>query len=216
MVKCRWFLNETELNAWSESNPATGFFSPSCGFSSRYILIALSTTSWKCISSSLLNPVAFTSCLLCSTLYSKNSLALIPDPIPSTPYLRRGLKMQGTYDDSWSPRSSDYSCTSGSSSRGDADDELDDDMSQADSVGRDVGSATGSESGRASPSPSVYSYHSSVDGNVMLRDIHGRTFNNTSEVSRRWSLMCCKHRPLTVARTHAYKALYVACGRRGT
>ncbi|KAG9048512.1 hypothetical protein FS837_012702 [Tulasnella sp. UAMH 9824] len=39
----------------------------------------------------------------------------------------------------------------------------------------------GSGSGRNSPSPSVYSYHSSVDGNVMLRDVHGRMFNNTSD-----------------------------------
>ncbi|KIO29850.1 hypothetical protein M407DRAFT_69943 [Tulasnella calospora MUT 4182] len=53
-------------------------------------------------------------------------------------------------------------------------------MSQAGSVEREE-SATDGGSGRNSPSPSVYSYHSSVDGNVMLRDIHGRTFNNTSD-----------------------------------
>lgn len=105
--------------------------------------------------------------------------------------------MQATSDDAWSPRSSDFSCFSNSSHPSDADDELDDNMSQASGVERG-GSISGgdgeSESGRNSPSPSVYSYHSSVDGNMMLRDLHGRTFNNTSEVGRRWFLRSWKHR----------------------
>ncbi|KAG9048508.1 hypothetical protein FS837_012698 [Tulasnella sp. UAMH 9824] len=85
--------------------------------------------------------------------------------------------MQGVYNDIWSPPSSDFS---GSSHPSDADDELDDDMSRASIVEREE-STNGGESGRDSPSPSVYSYHSSIDGKVMLRDIHGRMFNNTSD-----------------------------------
>lgn len=42
----------------------------------------------------------------------------------------------------------------------------------------------GSSSGRNSPAPSVYSYHSSIDGSVLLRDLHGRVLNSTSEVGR--------------------------------
>ncbi|KAG8904079.1 Eukaryotic peptide chain release factor GTP-binding subunit [Tulasnella sp. 403] len=35
--------------------------------------------------------------------------------------------------------------------------------------------------GRASPAPSVYSYASSVDRHLILREVHGRIFNNISE-----------------------------------
>ncbi|KAG8912285.1 hypothetical protein FRC01_005177 [Tulasnella sp. 417] len=53
-------------------------------------------------------------------------------------------------------------------------------MSRAGTVEREELFSDGG-SGRNSPSLSVYSYHSSVDGSTMLRDIHGRTFNNTSD-----------------------------------
>ncbi|KAG8951596.1 hypothetical protein FRC04_005883 [Tulasnella sp. 424] len=43
-----------------------------------------------------------------------------------------------------------------------------------------------------SPTPSVarslYSYHSSVDGSVLLKDVHGRIFNNTTEDEVRQAL----------------------------
>lgn len=92
--------------------------------------------------------------------------------------------MQRSNDDTaWSPRPSDVSSLSNSSHPSEADDELDSTMSGAATAEREE-SAGGDESGRDSPSPSVYSYHSSVDGSVMLRDIHGRTFNNTSDVGR--------------------------------
>ncbi|KAG8894856.1 hypothetical protein FRC01_012703, partial [Tulasnella sp. 417] len=89
--------------------------------------------------------------------------------------------MQGPDNDIWSPRLSDETpWPSDSSHPSDADDELDVNMSQAGTAEREE-SAGGGESGRNSPSLSVYSYHSS-DANFMLRDIHGRTFNNTSDI----------------------------------
>ncbi|KAG9048515.1 hypothetical protein FS837_012705 [Tulasnella sp. UAMH 9824] len=88
--------------------------------------------------------------------------------------------MHEANDDAWSPRPSDVSSYPSSSYASDADDELDDKMSRAGTSELDE-STIGSEGGRNSPSPSVYSYHSSVDGGIMLREIHGRTFNNTSE-----------------------------------
>ncbi|KAG9048516.1 hypothetical protein FS837_012706 [Tulasnella sp. UAMH 9824] len=88
--------------------------------------------------------------------------------------------MQGPDDDAWSPRPSDVSSYHSSSHPSDAEDELDYIMSRAGSAERE-GSARAAESGRNSPSLSVYSYHSSVDGGIMLREIHGRTFNNTSD-----------------------------------
>ncbi|KAG9016617.1 hypothetical protein FRB90_002778 [Tulasnella sp. 427] len=66
----------------------------------------------------------------------------------------------------------------------DADDELGED-SMSDGTYNDLNDDFGSLSlGRAaSPTPStsgsVYSYHSSVDGNVLLKDVHGRVLNNT-------------------------------------
>ncbi|KAG9048514.1 hypothetical protein FS837_012704 [Tulasnella sp. UAMH 9824] len=87
--------------------------------------------------------------------------------------------MQGS-DAVRSPRSSEISCSSSLSHPSDAEDELDDAMSLTGTAEREE-SGRGGESGRNSPSPSVYSYSSSVDGNLRLRDIHGRTFNNTSD-----------------------------------
>ncbi|KIO29851.1 hypothetical protein M407DRAFT_21104 [Tulasnella calospora MUT 4182] len=70
--------------------------------------------------------------------------------------------MQGSYDDAWSPQASDFTSSSHPSAEREE-------------------SAGDSGSGRNSPSLSVYSYHSSVDGSAMLRNIHGRTFNNSSD-----------------------------------
>lgn len=102
--------------------------------------------------------------------------------IPNAAYLRRAPTMYGPDDDAWSPRPSDVSSYPSSSHASDADDELDDIMSQAGTAEREE-SSRGSGSGRNSPSLSVYSYHSSIDGGALLREIHGRTFNNTSDVS---------------------------------
>ncbi|KIJ35761.1 hypothetical protein M422DRAFT_261942 [Sphaerobolus stellatus SS14] len=38
-------------------------------------------------------------------------------------------------------------------------------------------------SGRVSPAPSLYSFHSSIDGRTILRDLHGRILNNSNDVS---------------------------------
>lgn len=57
----------------------------------------------------------------------------------------------------------------------------------------------------ASPAPSVYSYASSLDRELILRDVHGRTLNNTSDV---WSCRCCFIRNLADERV---LAVHVAC-----
>ncbi|KAG9029513.1 hypothetical protein FRB95_005234 [Tulasnella sp. JGI-2019a] len=47
--------------------------------------------------------------------------------------------------------------------------------------GDDLRSASAGTGRANSPTPSVYSYSSSVDGRAMLRDLHGRTLQSTSE-----------------------------------
>lgn len=68
----------------------------------------------------------------------------------------------------------------------DADDELDDtseDMTDGTNTDtNDDMSLNGASSPAPSMNPSLYSYHSSVDGNVLLKDVYGRTMNNVSEV----------------------------------
>lgn len=71
----------------------------------------------------------------------------------------------------------------------DADDELDgtsEDMT--DGASTDINDDSDSLSRGRGSSPtrsvthSVYSYHSSVDGGVLLKDFHGRVVNNTTDV----------------------------------
>lgn len=98
---------------------------------------------------------------------------------------------------SFSPRPSDYSSypTPSHHPGDDADDELDDDDDRSERdhynkmmfhselfYGEDSENTSESSSGRNSPAPSVYSYHSSIDGSALLRDLHGRVLNSTSEV----------------------------------
>lgn len=48
-------------------------------------------------------------------------------------------------------------------------------------ISDDDSSDTYSETRSVSPAPSLYSFHSSVDGRLMFREIHGRTVNNQNE-----------------------------------
>ncbi|KAG9048510.1 hypothetical protein FS837_012700 [Tulasnella sp. UAMH 9824] len=101
-------------------------------------------------------------------------------------------------DNPFSPRSSDYSSypTPSYQPGNEADDELDyeDDHKEPAQHKKMMyhselffgeqdseNTSEGSSSGRNSPAPSVYSYHSSIDGSVLLRDLHGRVINSTSE-----------------------------------
>ncbi|KAG8998280.1 hypothetical protein FRB90_012341, partial [Tulasnella sp. 427] len=98
-------------------------------------------------------------------------------------------------EDVLSPRS-EYSSypTPAHQAGNDADDELDhdDDHSEAEYrktmiihselfYGADDSDNNSETTGRNSPAPSVYSYHSSIDGSLLLRDLHGRVLNSTSE-----------------------------------
>ena len=85
-------------------------------------------------------------------------------------------------------RLSEYADDSSSHPR-DVDDELGETSEDMDDGTRsDLNDESDSSSLRrgTSPSPSitpsVYSYHSSVDGSVLLKNVHGRVLNNTVEV----------------------------------
>lgn len=72
----------------------------------------------------------------------------------------------------------------------DADDELDstsEDMTDGTRTDINDDSDCLSHGRGSSPAPSitqsVYSYHSSLDGRVLLKDLHGRVVNNTVDVS---------------------------------
>jgi len=49
-------------------------------------------------------------------------------------------------------------------------------------VGSDESSDIDMGSGRVSPAPSLYSFHSSIDGRAILRDLHGRILNNSNDL----------------------------------
>ena len=61
--------------------------------------------------------------------------------------------------------------------------------------------------GRSSDNQSVYSYSSSIDRHLILKNIHGRTFNNTNEV-RLLCLFRCDHLLMDLCSTTCYPQMW--------